>query len=216
MEEFTPLDKFTIKDLETLKVIADPLRMQLLEALSLEPLTVKELAERLGLAASKLYYHMKLLEDHQFIQVVATRIVSGIIEKQYRATADKLDIDKDLFTFRTNSGKENLTSMVAVTIDATRNDILRSLEARHFELEQGNQEQPRRLTLIRDLSRISDARADEFHARLHDLMQEFTSADEPAPANPTKPPHMYAMLLSLYPTFYFHEEGNLGQVDSKQ
>jgi DNA-binding transcriptional ArsR family regulator len=205
MEGFQPTEKFIIRDLEALKVVADPLRVQLLETLSLEPLTVKELAGRLGLAASKLYYHVKLLEEHGLIQVVATRIVSGIIEKQYRATAENLEIDKELLSFGTDSGKENLNSLVNVTFDAAREDMLRSLQARHFNLAQGAAEQSRQMTLIRDAVPISEARAEEFHQRLHALMQEFKTA---APTNPTEKPQLYALMLALYPTFYFEQEGD--------
>jgi DNA-binding transcriptional ArsR family regulator len=214
MEEFQPTDKFVIRDLEALKVVADPLRVQLLESLSLQPLTVKELAGRLGLAVSKLYYHIKLLEEHGLIQVVATRIVSGIIEKQYRATADTLEIDKDLLSFQTDSGKENLTSVVTVTLDTVREDILRSLQARHFNLEQGAAEQPRQMTLIRDAVLLSEARAEEFHQRLHALMQEFKTAG-PTGDESIEKPQLYALLLALYPTFYF-EEGNSSELIGTQ
>jgi DNA-binding transcriptional ArsR family regulator len=217
MEEFQPTEKFIIRDLEALKVVADPLRVQLLESLSLEPLTVKELADRLGLAASKLYYHLKLLEEHSLIQVVATRIVSGIIEKQYRATADNLEIDKELLSFRTDDGKANLTSLVNVTFDAAREDMLRSLHARTFNLEQGAAEQPRQMTFIRDLAPISEARAEEFHQRLRALMQEFKTAGEPisdaiSDTPPTGKPQLYALMLALYPTFYFDQDGNSGEL----
>jgi DNA-binding transcriptional ArsR family regulator len=221
MEEFQPTEKFIIRDLEALKVVADPLRVQLLETLSLEPLTVKELAGRLGLAASKLYYHVKLLEEHGLIQVVATRIVSGIIEKQYRATAETLEIDKDLLSFHTDSGKENLTSVVTVTLDTVREDILRSLQARHFNLGQGAAEQPRQMTLIRDTVPLSEARAEEFHRRLHDLLQEFKTAGNPlSETTPTTDSaeklQFYGMMLALYPAYYFEQDGDSEELGRTQ
>lgn len=214
MEEFKPIEKFIIRDLEALKVVADPLRVQLLETLSLEPLTVKELADRLGLAASKLYYHIKLLEEHSLIQVVATRIVSGIIEKQYRATAEKLEVDEELLAFRTDSGKENITSLVTVALDAARQDMLRSLEARHLALEQGATENPRRMTFIRDVCAISEARAEEFHQRLQELLQAFKTAGDTTDAG--EKTQRYAMMLALYPTFYFDQEGNAEELGGTQ
>ena len=48
---------FVINDLETLKVVADPVRNQIMEVLEKKPQNVKEVAEKLGLAPSKLYYH---------------------------------------------------------------------------------------------------------------------------------------------------------------
>ena len=46
---------FHIADLETLRAISDPLRVQVLELLESQALTVKQVAEKLGLAPSKLY-----------------------------------------------------------------------------------------------------------------------------------------------------------------
>ena len=79
-------DAMKITDLESLKVLADPLRLSILEYL-MKPSTVKRIAEKLGKPPTKLYYHFNLLEQHGLIQLVDTRVVSGIIEKHYQATA---------------------------------------------------------------------------------------------------------------------------------
>jgi DNA-binding transcriptional ArsR family regulator len=200
-EEFQPAAVYTIQDLETLKVVADPLRGQILESLVLQPLTVKEVATRLGLAASKLYYHINLLEKHNLIQVVATRIVSGIIEKQYRATAVSFDLEEDLLSFATDSGKENLHTVITATIDTTREDLLRSLQARHFELEQGADPHPRRVILARELSRISEAQAAEFLDRLESALKEFDAADQADAQSADL--QTYSLTIAFYPSFYF-------------
>ena len=57
-----PEDMFMITDLETLKMAADPLRLEILNFLRGEPRTVKEMAKQLSLPQTKLYYHMGLLE----------------------------------------------------------------------------------------------------------------------------------------------------------
>ena len=49
--EHQPL--FVIKDLETLKVITDPLRFQILEILGEEPQTVKSVADKLGMTSNR-------------------------------------------------------------------------------------------------------------------------------------------------------------------
>ena len=90
MEENTPAGTFTISDLDTLRVVADPLRNQIVELLIMEPQTVKQIAERLGLAPSKLYYHIGLLEKHGIIEVAETRMVANLQEKDYRAVAHTL------------------------------------------------------------------------------------------------------------------------------
>src|SRR5688572_10061938 len=83
-------DVLIVTDLETLKLISDPLRLRMLELLRGEPRTVKELARALGVAPTKLYYHVKLLLERELIRVAETRIVSGITEKRYQVTAARL------------------------------------------------------------------------------------------------------------------------------
>ena len=67
MEEFKPAPVLMVNDLETLKILADLLRNQILEILAPEKLTINQMTEKLGLTPSKLYYHINLLEKYGFI-----------------------------------------------------------------------------------------------------------------------------------------------------
>src|SRR5690606_22394627 len=145
---------FTITDFETLKIVADPLRAQIFELLIQAPGTVRQVAEKLGQSASKLYYHLGLLEKAGLIRVVETRMVANMVEKQYQATAQNSEVDRGLLTFATDAGKEHINTVLASTLDHTRDDILRSLAARYFALDQGAGQRPRRVMLNRVLSRI--------------------------------------------------------------
>lgn len=82
-----PAETLQIDDLETLKVVADPRRKQLIDLLRQDAATVKELAATLHVSPKSLYYHVNLLQKHGLIRVVDTRLVSGITEKRYRTTA---------------------------------------------------------------------------------------------------------------------------------
>lgn len=188
---------FVIDNLETLKVLADPLRLQILELLILRPQTVKELGAKLGLTANKLYYHVNQLEEQGLVRVVETRQVANMIEKTYGATTQELDIDPDLLSFTTSAGRENVHTMVLSTIDATREDLLRSLLARAFELDQGAAEQPREVLINRTLSRMSEERAQEFKTRLAELMDEFSAGDR------AEHDQAFALTIVYYPTFYY-------------
>src|SRR3954467_13426431 len=93
-----PAPLYTITTLEALKVFADTLRQQIIEALLDGSKTVKQIAAELELAPTKLYYHVNLLEEHGLISVSETRIVSGIIEKHYTAAAHEYYIERSLLT----------------------------------------------------------------------------------------------------------------------
>ncbi|HSM24871.1 MAG TPA: winged helix-turn-helix domain-containing protein [Anaerolineaceae bacterium] len=191
---------FVIRDLETLKVIADPVRNQILEVLEKKPQNVKEVAEKLGLAPSKLYYHFNMLEKVELIKVVETRQVANLIEKYYSSTAAFIDIDHNLLNFSTTEGKENIFTMVTSTVDTTREDLLRSLHARSFQLERGAMGKPRSMMVTRYVSNLSDETADEFHKRLDALLAEFIEAD-----TKDADQQAYALTIALYPSFYFRD-----------
>jgi len=81
------LDTLVIRDAETMKALAEPTRMQILIELAEEAKTVKEVAEALGVGPTRLYYHFKILERARLIRVAGRRMVSGIQERRYLATA---------------------------------------------------------------------------------------------------------------------------------
>jgi DNA-binding transcriptional ArsR family regulator len=80
-----------VTNVETLKALADPIRLRLLSALmkdsagGLPVRSVKELAAELDEPQTKLYRHVKQLEAVGLIRVVSSRVVSGIIEQRYQA-----------------------------------------------------------------------------------------------------------------------------------
>ena len=191
---------FIINDLETLKVVADPVRNQILEVLEKKPQNVKEVAGKLGLAPSKLYYHFNMLEKVGLIKVVETRQIANLIEKYFHTTSSFIDIDPNLLNFSTVEGKENMFTMVSSTIDTTREDLLRSLQARALQLEQGEPGKLRSVTLSRHLSNLSDEKADEFHKRFNHLLDEFIDTDTKNPEDQT-----FALTIALYPSFYFRD-----------
>ena len=193
---------FLIKDRETLKIIADPLRAQILDALRAEPLTVKQVADRLGLASSKLYYHFNLLEKYGFIRVVETRQVANMIEKTFQAVASQLDIAPALLTTATEEGKDSVYGLVQSTLDTTREDILRSLQARFDALGKGAMPNQRCVVLNRQVCILSDEHAVEFTERLKALIQEFCAMQVPAG---TPGSMHYGLAVAFYPSFYYQE-----------
>ncbi len=200
MEKFKPAPVLMVKDLETLKILADPLRNQILEILAPGKLTVNQIAEKLGLSSSKLYYHINLLEKHGLIQEVDSIIKANIIEKVYWITAYECKMDENLCNFSTPIGQQStMTSMVA-PIDTTREDILRSLEARATALEQGAEPHPRELIVRREVQNMSDDIADQFADRLNAILEDFKKYEGDESDQDT---HTRALTIAFYPSFYY-------------
>lgn len=76
-----------IKDqsLELMKILSDARRIRILHAALNKPITVKQLAEELDEQPSRLYYHVKKLEDAELLQVVETKMLGNLVEKYYQA-----------------------------------------------------------------------------------------------------------------------------------
>lgn len=85
-----------VKDASRLSALADPLRLRMGLLLLDEARTVKELAAALDVPPTRLYYHVKILEEQELIEVVERRLVSGIEERRYRAIEDNWAVDPEI------------------------------------------------------------------------------------------------------------------------
>jgi len=213
MKKNPTTEPYIIQDLETLRVVSDPLRAQILELLTGHKLTVGDVAEKLGLSASKLYYHFNLLEKYGLIQVAETRQVANLIEKLYFAKASYLSIDPALLTFSAGGSNEALISVVQTVIDATREDFIRSFQARSYNLESGAQEKNRQALLHRVIAQIPDDKAIDFLERIRLLVDEFSNMDQTNSEKAEKG-SLYALTVAFYPSFYFQTELNQSNGES--
>jgi DNA-binding transcriptional ArsR family regulator len=205
MGDFKPAPILMVKDLETLKILADPLRNQILEILAPGKLTVNQIAEKLGLAPSKLYYHINLLEKYGLIQEVDSILKANIIEKVYWITAYECKMDEKLCNFSTPEGQQSVMTTMLAPIDTTREDILRSLEARATALEQGAEQHPRQVIIYREVQDMSDQLADQFAERLKTVLKDFEEFEGEESGEET---HARALTVAFYPSFYYLPDQN--------
>jgi len=111
------IEELVIDDVETIRVLADPLRLRIQFELD-EPKTVKELARALEIPQTRLYYHVKMLERAGLISVVARRTVSGIEERTYRTTAKSTTVSPALGGVLAETGAVRaLLGMVAAELE---------------------------------------------------------------------------------------------------
>ena len=120
-----PTAEFLITDVEQLKAVSDPLRLQIIDTMAEPPVrgwTAKELAARLGTKQTKLYHHLALLEERGFIRVAETRVVSGITEKRYAVVALSFRVDRSLVTG--TAGTDAVSDMLDAIFEKAREEIL--------------------------------------------------------------------------------------------
>lgn len=85
-------EMIVLSDLERIKALSDPLRIQVLRLLIDRQATVKQIADNLCHSPAKIHYHVKELERKNVINLVETIEKGGIMEKYYRAAAKKYKI----------------------------------------------------------------------------------------------------------------------------
>lgn len=110
-----------IEDIATLKALADPVRMTLLDLTMAEPertWTARELAGLVGVLPTNIYYHLNMLERNGLLQVRDTRIVNGIIEKHYGTGQYSY-----VFQRRVGEGGDGAREIVATWLDQLHQDL---------------------------------------------------------------------------------------------
>ncbi len=116
----------TISDLEQLKVLADPLRLRILEELCKEERTTKQVAQRLGEKPTKLYHHVEALERVGLIRLARTRPNRGTIEKYYLAVAQQFRTDPRIFSAADAGSKleeDALHAMISTVFESTADEM---------------------------------------------------------------------------------------------
>lgn len=192
-----PRDLQVIADVETLRVVADPLRLQLLAVLRREPATARQLAQQVGVAIKKLYYHLGLLEEHGLIRVRSTRVVSGIIEKQYEPSAYRITVDRDLLSPAAPAPvvPEHIDVFLSFVLDHSRAEIKKSIAAGLIDPTERDHEKGG-LRLGRLFLRMRPAQRAEFDRRLKLLFREFA---EQQPERDDPEAHYFEILQGIYP-----------------
>lgn len=92
------LQTYQIENLEQVKAIADPLRIQILWETFDEAKTGKMIGDILNMAASKIHYHLRELEKNGLVVVEKTEEKNGIVQKFYRPIARRLYVKSGLIS----------------------------------------------------------------------------------------------------------------------
>ena len=177
--DFVPADEFVIDNLDTLKVLADPLRIRILDLMR-ESCTVKQVAAELDIPPTKLYYHINQLEKHNLIVLVDTRIVSGIIEKHYQTAAHTVRVKRHLLSPSPDNGD---TSGLELTMTSLWQDVMKNLlESSGSGLidtsDVEDQPNPSTLNLQSANLALSPEQATDFLTRYRALLSEFRALSE--------------------------------------
>ena len=99
-----------LRDLECIKAIAHPKRIDILKAFNNLPLSAKQLSQILDEPHAKINYHIKTLYKVGILELVEEKIKSGIVEKYYYPKAKSILIDKNVINISLEKDDEKLSS----------------------------------------------------------------------------------------------------------
>jgi DNA-binding transcriptional ArsR family regulator len=92
------LETYDLATIEQVRAMADELRIRIIKQLTLQAMTVTQLADLFGEAPNKLHYHVRELERVGLLKMVETREKGAILEKYYRTVARNINMPKNLLT----------------------------------------------------------------------------------------------------------------------
>jgi len=193
-------DSLTLTDVRQVKVLADPLRIRILEELCSEERTTKQVAERLGEKPTKLYHHVEALERVGLIRLTRTRQNRGTTEKYYLSVARQFKADSRIFNVADASpkaGEDALQTMITTVFGSTA-DELRDLVAQSRGRE-GVEEQ--------GVLSFLDVRTTSKHARQiqERLMRLIKSLEGPGETNKSDEKR-YRLTIAFYPLDSNHDK----------
>ncbi|WBW99146.1 helix-turn-helix domain-containing protein [Oceanirhabdus sp. W0125-5] len=117
------IEKLVVKTREEIKIMTDPYRIEIINIMKnhCSPMTVKEIAEKMGEPHGKVYYHIKKLEKIDAIVLHHTRNIKGITAKYYEINFKELSISP---SYSDDSNVNQALNMIASYYDASKRDFL--------------------------------------------------------------------------------------------
>jgi hypothetical protein len=191
-------EAYTVKDLDQMKVLADPLRIRILEGFC-EERTTKQVADLLGEKATKLYHHVDALERVGLIALSRTRQNRGTIEKYYLAVARTFRADSRAFQpkgKRTKGKNAAIRQMISTIFDTTSAEL-----ASLAEQAEGAMKGIEEAGIVSFLEiRASKAQLEKLRDRLQEVVQSATAATEGSPrSGEDSKQRRYRLTLAYYP-----------------
>lgn len=191
-----------VKDLATLRVLADPLRLAILGAFGEGrreyPMTVKDIAERIDEGPTKLYRHVKQLEEAGLLAVAGTRLVSGILEKSYRPVYRRIDVDDNLLNL---PGQENeYEDTLSALLEAGRMRFVNDLRSGAVVVEQPSEGPDLSMEVTSLGANLRPEQYAELRAKVSELITQMAETGEGQERNPETIPVRLQVLLYAVPS----------------
>jgi len=175
-------DTYKINDLEQIRLLADPLKLQLLQAFAESAKTTKQVAAELSESVTKLYRHVDALHDSGLLEVVEEKQKRGTIERTFRAVAQRFEADHSLFS---DEAGQNGADAVRETLRISEAEILNVL---------ANASDDEQAIIMRIRGKASPEKIAELRATLKEWIDSVLNCDQ----SPTDDAKEIGGLIAFY------------------
>ena len=182
---------YVLSDLEQVRVLANPLRIRILQEFGFER-TTKQVAERLGEKPTRLYHHVDALERVGLIRLTRTQPNRGTVEKYYQAVARSFRTDEGLFSAHsTEEDLQELAGIVSTMMSTTFQELEELIRSA------GNKEDLEEEGLFTFVEvRGSRQQVLDIRAKFLELLEELA---EDCDDEPEEDPRRFRLTLAYYP-----------------
>ena len=152
-----------IDDIEIAKMMLDVRKRSIIDIAS-KPVTVSQIAEELNEKQSRLYYHVKKLEEAGLLELVETRQQGNLIEKYYQRTkvaGERFELDEALLREHHDSVMEEIMKLLEP-----------GLKLLQSELKQGKSDFDKQVNLMISLPTLTGREWETSHGRMMRSIRE--------------------------------------------
>jgi predicted ArsR family transcriptional regulator len=167
------METYVIKRLEQAKLLTDPFKLKLLEGFAIKPATTKQVADRMGEKAPRLYRHVDALVDEGLLELVEEKPKRGTIERYYKTIADRFEVDPGLFS-PDRDGDDSAIELLREVIRDVESDVVKWFD-RHADREPTRDELP---LLMRYNVRGSPEDIARLREKIESFLEDCNAVDE--------------------------------------
>lgn len=167
--------RLTISTEQHFKAISDRVRSRILGVIQYQPLTARQIAQRLNATSGAIGHHLRVLEEAGLVKVVARRIIRGIVASYYTRAAR-------IFLYDLPDEISGISANM---------DVAATAHAEMLEVLASNEHDPVRCDGFPHV-RVSLERALEYRQRLDQLINDLI--DEP----PDPSGQVYGVFLAMF------------------
>jgi len=91
-------DTMKIHKLEQIRLLTDPLKLQLIQAFAEGEKTTKQVAAELNQGVTRLYRHVDALHEAGLLEIIREKPKRGTVERTFRTVARRFEADRRLFS----------------------------------------------------------------------------------------------------------------------